>query len=185
MSRLSMLFLSVFAFSIQAVEVGTLPGDVVVQSGSAQYQLPISAPKGRGGNTPQVSLVYSSGGAPSGIIGSGFSLTGMPTISRCGSQQTIDSQIRAVQYDELDNFCLDGSRLIVTEGANAKKGSVYLPYMEDYTKVVLRKDASSSDSSFTAYTKAGDILTFGKKLDNATWLLTRVDDRTGKKPNPL
>ncbi|ENT4904842.1 RHS repeat-associated core domain-containing protein [Vibrio parahaemolyticus] len=182
MSRLSMLFLSVFAFSIQAVEVGTLPGDVVVQSGSAQYQLPISAPKGRGGNTPQVSLVYSSGGAPSGIIGSGFSLTGMPTISRCGSQQTIDSQIRAVQYDELDNFCLDGSRLIVTEGANAKKGSVYLPYMEDYTKVVLRKDASSSDSSFTAYTKAGDILTFGKKLDNATWLLTRVDDRTGKNP---
>ncbi|TOI59486.1 hypothetical protein, partial [Vibrio parahaemolyticus] len=45
-----------------------------------------------------------------------------------------------------------------------------------------RKDASLSDSSFTAYTKAGDILTFGKKLDNATWLLTRVDDRTGKNP---
>lgn len=182
MSRLSMLFLSVFAFSIQAVEVGTLPGELVVQSGTAQYQLPISVPKGRGGNTPQLSLVYSSGGTPSGVIGSGFSLTGMPTISRCGSQQTIDSQIRAVQYDELDNFCLDGSRLIVTEGANAKKGSVYRPYMEDYSKVVLRQDASLADSSFTAYTKAGDILTFGKKLDNATWLLTRVDDRTGKNP---
>lgn len=182
MSRLSMLLLSVFAFSIQAVEVGTLPGELVVQSGTAQYQLPISVPKGRGGNTPQLSLVYSSGGTPSGVIGSGFSLTGMPTISRCGSQQTIDSQVRAVQYDELDNFCLDGSRLIVTEGANAKKGSVYRPYMEDYSKVVLRKDASLADSSFTAYTKAGDILTFGKKLDNATWLLTRVDDRTGKNP---
>ncbi|AGU98981.1 RHS repeat-associated core domain-containing protein [Vibrio campbellii] len=182
MSRLSMLFLSVFAFSIQAVEVGTLPGELVVQSGTAQYQLPISVPKGRGGNSPQLSLVYSSGGTPSGVIGSGFSLTGMPTISRCGSQQTIDSQVRAVQYDELDNFCLDGSRLIVTEGANAKKGSVYRPYMEDYSKVELRKDASLADSSFTAYTKAGDILTFGKKLDNATWLLTRVDDRTGKNP---
>ncbi|EPE2286594.1 RHS repeat-associated core domain-containing protein [Vibrio alginolyticus] len=182
MSRLSMLFLSVFAFSIQAVEVGTLPGELVVQSGTAQYQLPISVPRGRGGNTPQLSLVYSSGGTPSGVIGSGFSLTGMPTISRCGSQQTIDSQIRAVQYDESDNFCLDGSRLIVSEGENAKKGSVYRPYIEDYSKVVLRKDASFADSSFTAYTKAGDILTFGKKIDNATWLLTRVDDRTGKNP---
>ncbi len=182
MSRLSMLFLSVFTFSMQAAEVGTLPGELVVQSGSAQYQLPISVPKGRGGNAPQVSLVYSSGGTPSGIIGSGFSLTGMPTISRCGSQHTIDSQVRAVQYDALDNFCLDGSRLVVTEGVNAKKDSVYRPYMEDYSKVVLREDASATDSAFTVYTKAGDILTFGKKLDNATWLLTRVDDRTGENP---
>jgi hypothetical protein len=60
--------LFVVTFLAQATTVGTLPGELTVDQGVAQYQIPLDLPTGRGGNTPQLSLIYSSQGGTGGRV---------------------------------------------------------------------------------------------------------------------
>lgn len=112
--------------------VGTLPGELSVHQGIASYQIPIELPEGRGGNTPQLAIQYSSQGAANSALGVGFNIAGLSSIYRCGSQWFTDEQFRPVENSRLDNFCMDGNRLIVADGVRGEDGSVIF-----YSKMIL------------------------------------------------
>ncbi|MFT7680813.1 MAG: RHS repeat-associated protein [Moritella dasanensis] len=117
-----------------------------------------------------------------GVIGSGFSFSGLSGINRCGSTFTTDGVARTVTFDEYDNFCLNGVRLLTVEGTKGRSGSVYRSEFDDFNKVTLHGDAMDSDSYFTVQTKSGDFITYGFQHLNQSWLMTRITDTTGKNP---
>ncbi|MCG7496538.1 type IV secretion protein Rhs [Vibrio sp. Of7-15] len=165
-----------------ALEVGTLPGELVVDQGLASYQIPIELPKGKGGNTPDLTINYSSQGSVNSVIGPGFSLSGLSSISRCGSSIAVDGISRAADNTEQDNFCLDGSRLITSTGTKGKDGSIYRLLADNYSKVELHGDALDSSSSFTVKTKAGERYTYSYHEPVNSWKLTQDTNTTGQNP---
>jgi len=98
-------------------DAGTLPGDAAVSpSGALTYNIPIVVPPGTGGMTPQVALGYSSQGT-NGILGMGWSLSGLSRIGRCGKtivQDPIPGVTGAngingrISFKTSDRLCLDG-----------------------------------------------------------------------------
>ena len=66
--------------------VGSIPGQLSVQQGAAVYTIPIEVPPGVAGMQPDLAITYNSNGG-NGLLGVGFSLSGLSTITRCG--QTI------------------------------------------------------------------------------------------------
>ena len=59
------------------------------KSGSAEYNIPITVAKGFKGLSPGLSLHYQSDGQ-NGVYGVGWSLGGIPSLSRCGTNATVD-----------------------------------------------------------------------------------------------
>src|ERR1700743_2142498 len=92
------------------------PGQFAVNStGGATYTIPIVIPPGTAGMTPSLSLVYSSQSGD-GLLGFGWSLSGLPAITRCPRTVAQDGVHGGVNYDNNDRFCLDGKRLMVISG---------------------------------------------------------------------
>ena len=70
--------------------------------GSADFKIALKLPEGAGGLTPGLAIRYSSGG-DHGILGYGFSLEGIETIS-------IDTRLGLPKYDGRDTYIIDGSK---------------------------------------------------------------------------
>nr|VFK20309.1 MAG: virulence plasmid B protein [Candidatus Kentron sp. LPFa]VFK34047.1 MAG: virulence plasmid B protein [Candidatus Kentron sp. LPFa] len=66
--------------------VGSIPGQLSVRQGAAVYTIPIQVPPRVAGMQPDLAITYNSNGG-NGLLGVGFSLSGLSTITRCG--QTI------------------------------------------------------------------------------------------------
>nr|VFK80785.1 MAG: virulence plasmid B protein [Candidatus Kentron sp. SD] len=66
--------------------VGSIPGQLSVRQGAAVYTIPIQIPPGVAGMQSDLAITYNSN-AGNGLLGVGFSLSGLSTITRCG--QTI------------------------------------------------------------------------------------------------
>nr|VFK81488.1 MAG: virulence plasmid B protein [Candidatus Kentron sp. SD] len=70
--------------------VGSIPGQLSVRQGAAVYTIPIEVPPGVApgitDTQPDLAITYNSN-AGNGLLGVGFSLSGLSTITRCG--QTI------------------------------------------------------------------------------------------------
>ncbi|MEQ9324669.1 MAG: SpvB/TcaC N-terminal domain-containing protein, partial [Polyangiaceae bacterium] len=79
--------------------------------GQFTYSIPLWVPEGRAGMAPEVSLSYNSGRG-NGALGVGWSLAGESFLHRCGKTVARDGQADNVDFDEDDNFCLDGTKLI-------------------------------------------------------------------------
>lgn len=92
--------------------VGYLKGAFSVnEMGAAIYSIPLDLPPGINDMTPKVSINYSSQGG-NGELGLGWSLSGFDSISRCPLTLEVDGDIDPVDYDNNDQFCLSGSRLV-------------------------------------------------------------------------
>ncbi|MCK9236321.1 MAG: hypothetical protein M0Q41_12995 [Bacteroidales bacterium] len=97
---------------------GTLPGDLMVSAtGGAVYNIPISLPNGVAGMTPQLALSYNSQGG-NGLLGLGWSLSGLSAISRTGKTIYHDGQVEGIRFNTTDNYTLDGQRLIAVNSNN-------------------------------------------------------------------
>ncbi len=162
--------------------VGTLPGELSVHQGMATYQIPIELPEGRGGNTPQLAIQYSSQGATNSAFGVGFDIAGLSAIYRCGSQVFTDHQFRPVENNSQDNFCMDGNRLIIADGVRGEDGSVYFLRQDDFTRISLSGDALASDSYFTSQSKSGERMTYRYHPQSRSWLLSEVTNTSRKNP---
>ena len=157
----------------------------VTPSGAATYSIPIEVPPGTAGIQPSLSVTYNSQ-AKNGILGMGFGLAGLSSITRSGSTIYNDGSARGVNYDEKDNFALDGNRLIYFSGSGGSKQ--YRTEIETYS--VIQAYDSNSDGIpdyFRVYTKTGRVLEYGNATNSkftagtitVAWYLNKVTDANG------
>ena len=168
-----------------AQEVGTLPGVVSVSpSGAATYTIPIDLPPGRAGMEPGIALTYNSQ-AGNGLLGIGWSISGLSGITRVGTTLYHDDFIDGVDFDDNDRFALDGNRLIAIN----TQATEFRTELETFSKIVANGTAGNGPQWFQVYTKDGLILEYGNTGDSRIeadgrsdilfWNLNKVEDRQG------
>lgn len=98
---------------------GTLPGELGVSNGgAATYSIPLVVPPGSAGLQPSLSLNYS-GSTQNGLLGVGWSIGGLSSITRCAKTIAQDGVNDRVSFTTSDRLCLDGQRLVlVKQGCN-------------------------------------------------------------------
>jgi hypothetical protein len=174
----------------QTTVAGSTPGSFrVTESGAAEYRIPIRVPPGIGGVEPELALVYNSQ-AGNGLLGVGWKLEGLSSISRCARTVAQDGVRGAVSYDTNDRFCLDGQRLMAISGTYGAHGTEYRTERESFTKVISYGTAGNGPAWFKAWTKSGQIMEYGKTVDarieaqgKATarlWAVNQVADAPGQ-----
>lgn len=89
-------------------------GFAVSDNGFATYSYPISVPPGIAGLKPDLAIAYAGNPSAGGALGTGWSLKGVSTISRCSSVRATDGKRFDYHYVVTDKLCLDGQRLIQT-----------------------------------------------------------------------
>jgi cysteine-rich repeat protein len=92
----------------------------------------------RKGVQPKLALAYSSEGGE-GIMGLGWHVDGLSTISRCPQDYARDGKPQAIQFDNDDRLCLDGERLVLAPGSPGeynKAGSEYRTENDKHMKIV-------------------------------------------------
>ena len=170
--------------------VGALEGSGGVSGGAASYSISIAVVPGRKGMQPGVSLGYSSRGG-NGIAGMGWSLSAGSSIHRCGATVAQDGFTASVQYSAAnDRLCLDGQRLVKTNGSTyGTSGSVYRTELDSFAKVVQSGSINSPTSYFTVTFKDGKINKYGNtsqsrhkasgRSEVLTWAIENSIDRSG------
>jgi N-formylglutamate amidohydrolase len=143
------------------------PGQFSVSpSGAANYRIPIQVPPGVAGMAPKLELVYSSQGG-NGILGLGWGISGLSTISRCARTKAQDGVVGgSVNFDANDRFCLDGQRLVLVSGTYGAAGSEYRTEIESFSKITALGTAGSGPASFLVKTKSGLTIEFGNTTDS-------------------
>lgn len=177
----------------QSTVPGKLSGELTVSpGGSATYRIPIEVPPGVAGMQPQLALSYNSQ-AGNGIMGMGWSIEGLSTITRCPKTLASDGVRGSVNFNTEDRFCLDGQRLINVSGVYGATGSEYRTELESFSRIMAYGAAAGSTANgperFTVQTKAGLTMEYGATSDSRieaqgrsvvrVWALSRMTDAKG------
>jgi len=185
---------------VAGADVGYLPGESsVTPGGEYTYQIPLQVPDGRAGMAPTLSLTYSSGNVGNGLLGVGWSLSGLSSITRCRKTLASDGVVSGISMRAGDAYCLDGQKLIALKG-QAKDVVEYRTEHDSYARIVSQSSSDAMGPSlFTVERKDGRILEYdfvsAKRqsgmpsgyvpTDNEqtdvhyVWLLARERDRAG------
>ena len=161
-------------------------------SGAAIYSLPLSFPKGFNNIMPNMSIVYNSQ-AGNGLLGFGWSLSGLSVISRIGNDLYHDGNIDPVDFTDDDKFSLDGNRLILASGEYGCNMSEYTTELYSGSKITAYADGELDPAYFVVETNNGLRLTFGKTENSRIvydthgssgefvkdWILSHVRDAFG------
>lgn len=158
----------------------------VDESGAATYSVALYGVPGTAGVQPKLALEYSSQAGP-GVMGKGWSISGMSTISRCRSTreagdfrgadgQPVDGDPGPVSLGSADRFCLDGQRLIAFKEAGAEcplaaglTGVSFRTEIESFQRVCAYSvDYDQGPLFFTVEGKDGSISWFGDRDNSAT-----------------
>lgn len=174
---------------------GTLPGAITVDpSGGAVYSVPLALPPGTAGVAPQLSLQYSSRGGE-GMLGHGWSVAGISSITRCGKTKATDALTSGVKtrvnLDATDQYCLDGQRLILVSGTLGATAE-FRTEIDGFSKIQsFGSNAAKGPDRWEVRDKEGLILKYGTTADSTfdaqgrspvvvlSWMLSRVEDRRG------
>jgi RHS repeat-associated protein len=167
----------------------------VSPSGAATYSIPIFAPPGTRGMTPQLALVYNHRSV-SGPAGAGWDIAGLSAISRCPRTVAADGGNRNVRNDSQDRFCLDGNKLRLTSNPSSKPygsdGATYQTEIEAFSRITSFGTAGQP-ISFKVERKDGLIYEYGSIGSPAmtdavilsvgqswarVWALKRISDRS-------
>ena len=144
---------------------GWTPGQFSVsEDGAAQYSVPLWVPAGRGAVTPQLSLSYNSR-AGNGLLGVGWSLGGMSTISWCGRTIAQDGYTDGSHFDGQDALCLNGSRLVPISPQWLPQRE-YRTEQETFTRIIAYETQDNVPDYFKVFAKDGKILTFGGSAES-------------------
>ena len=99
-----------------SLTVGTVPSQFDVSpTGAATYSIPIDIATGTAGMQQNLSVVYNSQSG-NGILGLGWNLTGLSSITRTPQNNYFDNKVQGVNFSYSDKFALNGSRLILLSG---------------------------------------------------------------------
>lgn len=171
--------------------VGAIGGTVNVSAlGGAVYSIPIEVLPGKDGMQPSLSVTYNSQ-AGNGLLGYGWSLSGLSSITRCGRTiyhdltQTSD----AVDYTD-DRFMLDGQRLLSISDniAYGQSGCEYRTEIDNIAKVVSYDGDGQNPDKFKVWTKDGFIIEYGYTTSSkliyrndtvAMWMINKISDYNG------
>lgn len=172
--------------------VGSLVGNVNVgELGAATYAIPISLPQGLGGMKPSLSINYNSQ-ARNGLLGWGWDLCGISSITRAGGTYYHDGYLSAVNYAD-DRFLLDGQRLLkVSDGTYGSHIVSYRTELDQMNKIISYEESEiSGPSYFKIWTADGHIVYYGNTEDSKAlrnsqnyinvWLLSSIEDRYGNR----
>ena len=175
--------------------VGRTPGAATVSpSGEAVYSIALDLPPGTNGMTPVLSLEYRHRSV-AGLLGIGWNIGGLSQISRCPRTTAQDGVTAPVTGTSNDRFCLDGQRLVVTNGlAYGDAGAEYRTEIESFARIRSYTGPGSGPQYFVVEALDGRILEYGATADSridssngvthATnhariWALNRIRDRSG------
>ncbi len=169
----------------------TTPGQFGVgATGAATYTIPIVVPPGTAGLAPSLSLNYSSQSG-NGILGFGWSLGGLPAMTRCPQSYAQDNAHVGVTYTSTDRFCLDGQRLLVINGGTyGNDGTEYRTEIESYSRIILHTQGGVTGRAwFEVHTKSGQIIELGNSTDSRilasgtsvarVWAASKISDTVG------
>ena len=177
---------------------GSIPGEFAVSpTGAATYTIPIQVPPGVAGMAPKLALVYNSQSG-NGMLGMGWSLSGLSAITRCPRTMAQDGVRGGVNFDINDRFCMDGQRLVLVKGTYGAAGSEYRTEIDSFSKIVANGQVGSGPFSFTVKTKSGLTIEYGNNSDSRieaikgagnsatwtagtirTWAQNRIADMSG------
>ena len=154
----------------------------VSPSGSATYSIPIQVPPGTAGMQPALSLSYNSQD-DNGLLGMGWSITGLSAISRCGGTIVQDGARTGVNLDAGDKFCLDGQRLMaLNAGTYFQNGQTYGTEIESFVRVSAIGTLGNGPASFTVETKSGQksfysAVTLPGQTTPYMWVVSTITDK--------
>jgi hypothetical protein len=144
----------------------SLSGRFAVSStGAATYSVPIALPPGTAAMAPILSLEYGSQNG-NGVVGIGWALSGLPSITRCPRTMAQDGALGGINYDVNDRFCMEGQRLVAISGTYGADGTQYRTEIETYSKIISRGAAGVGPAWFEVHTKSGQIMEFGNTTDS-------------------
>lgn len=142
--------------------------------------------------TPQLAIVY---GHRSGdtLLGVGWGIAGLSTISRCPKIWAADGEARDVRNDLSDRFCLNGNKLRLVSGTYGSAGATYQTEIETFSRITSLGAAGNGPASFTVEGKDGLIYEYGNTVNSRiesvgqttarTWALNQIRDRSGNAIN--
>lgn len=159
----------------------------ITDLGNANYTLPISLPPGIKGIAPQLALVYNSA-SDNGMVGYGWNIKGISSVSRVSSRLDIDGFIGGVKLNSNDKFSLDGQRLILDKGNYGAAGSTYKTENLSNLQIEAVGEISSPgiEGTYPEYFKVtfpdGIQVFYGSSSDSrgiTEWLIKRWKDPQG------
>jgi hypothetical protein len=116
----------------------------------------------------QVSYSSSAGNGPLGV---GFSLNAASAITRCAKTIAVDGEIRAVQYDHADTYCLDNHRLVeVLRNGQA----IEFRTLPDTQVRIMGRVLENGPAYFEAWLPSGDRIDYGKTPETRPMAATGV-----------
>ncbi|WP_288454728.1 polymorphic toxin-type HINT domain-containing protein [uncultured Acinetobacter sp.] len=183
MHKYKLLFVSLFlinqAIAAETEIAGSLKGDANVSSqGVLSYGIPVSIPNSLNGFVPKLTLNYN-GQSSDGVMGIGWSISGLSTISRCQSGDIEPSRnmtiAEIVNYEaskfnegkqafELSNFCLDGKKLILTDSGSNNSQVEFHVENDEFSRVTLKLYQNGTIEKFIVTQKNGTIQEYAKTL---------------------
>jgi hypothetical protein len=167
----------------------SIPGKFSVgATGTANYSIPIAVAPGTAGMTPSLSLDFSSQGG-NGIVGVGWSLSGLASIGRCPQTVAQDGANGAITYTGTDRFCMEGQRLVAISGNYGADGAEYRTEIDSLNRIISHGTAGTGPAWFEVHTKSGQVMQFGNTSDSQilaqgtstvrSWALNKVSDTKG------
>ena len=169
--------------------VGALPGELNVNElGAGVYSIPILMPQGIGNMTPEIAVTYNNQ-MGNGLLGWGWNLTGLSSITRTGRTPYHDGSQTSVNFVH-DRFSMDGKRLMLCSGNYGGNGAVYKTEIDEMSKIVSFTDGYNGSARFMVYKKDGTIWEYGGTDDSRiepqndnnvvmTWLVNKISDPDG------
>ncbi|CZF86817.1 RHS repeat-associated core domain-containing protein [Grimontia marina] len=182
---------AVFASLVSAIfyanafdlDVGELKGSPSVENGMANYSLSLQVPEGINGLAPKLSVNYRQGSSNSSL-GLGFYLSDFPTIERCSASKRVDGYQSGIHFNENDQYCMVGKRLVLVNGNLGQPGSEYRIAGETSTKITAIGSGTSIDA-WMVYRADGYVATYRdtdtSNNTNIRWHLSEYKDRFDNK----
>lgn len=132
-------------------------------TGAAQISIPIAVAPGVAGMEPKLAINYSSQGG-NGMMGIGFSLSGLSAISRTGATIAQDGFKGGISFDENDRFTLDGQRLIAISGIDGSAGTEYRTEIDSFSRISSHGGNGTHAERFTVETKSGLVMEYAEPV---------------------
>ncbi len=174
MKKYLLLLLAIFSFNAYAI-VGATKGSADVSQGNFTYNVEILTPKGVAGLKPELKINYNSSNNVNSILGVGFSLIGVDSITKCNETLFSEKQDPSRNY----NYCLNGQKLLLVDDTQeyGSKDSEYKTELNNHQKII------KTATSWLVYSKDGLIKEFGNTTDSndgdTFYKLNKISDRYG------